>query len=91
MSVPCHGESAMPMLASTSRATPSTSKGWCSAVAQPLGHGLGLADAVDERQQDGELVAAEPGDGVAVAEHRLQARADLAEQLVAVGVAEACR
>ena len=43
--------------------------------AQPLGDELGLADAVDGREQDGELVAAEPGDRVAVAEHRLHARA----------------
>ncbi|WRL63368.1 hypothetical protein U6N30_27080 [Blastococcus brunescens] len=57
-------------------------------LAQPLGHVLGLRDTVDERQQDGELVPAEPGDGVALPQHRLQSRAHLAEQLVAVGVAQ---
>jgi hypothetical protein len=56
---------------------------------QSLRDAPGLADAVHERQQDGELVAAEPGDGVAVAEDRPQARAHLAEQLVPVRVPEA--
>ena len=89
LSVPCHGESAMPMLASTSRATPSTSKGSVQRLAQPLGdRARASATPSTRRQQDGELVAAQPGDGVAVAQHRPQPRADLAEQLVAVGVPE---
>jgi hypothetical protein len=56
---------------------------------QPLRDGLGLGDAVDRRQQDGELVATQAADGVRVAQDRTQPRADLAEQLVPVGVAEA--
>ena len=63
-------------------------EGLVQGLAEPLGDGLRLADAVHERQQDGELVAAEARDGVAVAQDRLQPRGDLAEQLVAVGVAE---
>ena len=58
-------------------------------LAQPLGDGLGLADAVHRRQHDGELVATEAADGVRVAQDGPQPRADLAEQLVPVGVAEA--
>ena len=48
----------------------------------------GLADAVHRGEQDGELVAAEPGDGVPLPQHRPEPRADLAEQLVAVAVAQ---
>ena len=58
-------------------------------LAQPLGHGLDLGHAGHRRQQDGELVTAEATDGVHVAQGRPEPRPHLAQQLVAVGVAEA--
>jgi hypothetical protein len=56
--------------------------------AQPLGPLLGLVQG-DPGQQDGEFVATEPGQQLALAEGREQARTDLAQQLVAGGVPEA--
>nr|WP_255600999.1 hypothetical protein [Blastococcus sp. LR1] len=58
-------------------------------LAQPLRDRLGLRHAVDGRQQDGELVAAEPGHGVAVPQDLGQPWGHLAQQGVAVGVAQA--
>ena len=55
-------------------------------VVQALGDLPGTGD-VRARQEDGELVAAHPGDRVPGAQRRAQPRADLLEQEVAVGVA----
>ncbi len=58
-------------------------------VQDPLGDQLGQrvrADGVDDHH---ELVAAEAPDGVVVAQHRLQPRADLSQDLVAGVMAEA--
>ena len=48
----------------------------------------GVVDRISVGQQDGELVAAEAGDGVAVAKGRLHALRDRLQQLVADVVPE---
>ena len=53
-----------------------------------VGDHLGLRDVAQAAEQHAELVAAEPRRGVAGAQHRVQALADLAQQLVAGVVAE---
>ena len=55
-------------------------------VADALGHVLGITGVLE---QDGELVAAQPGRGVAGADAVAQPRGQLHQQLVARGVAEA--
>ena len=67
---------------------PSTGERLEDQLAQPLGQRLGLVEA-GVGQQDGELVAAEPGQHVARPQRGAQPRADLAEQVVAGVVAEA--
>ena len=57
-------------------------------LAQPRGALLGLVQP-GVGQQDGELVAAQPGEDLAGPQRGLQARADLAQQLVTGVVAEA--
>ena len=52
---------------------------------------LGGAGARDVREQDAELVAAEAGDRVGLAQDAVQARADLAQEEIARLVARACR
>ena len=86
--VPCAGWQAMPMLASTSSVRPSIENGsrrpassWrATTLASPGRRSVG--------QQHAELVAAEAGDGVALAERLLQAVRDLLQQAVARVVAE---
>ncbi len=58
-------------------------------IEEPPGGGHGSVDPRDVGQQQGELVAAEPGDGVLVAHAVTHPLRRLAEQLVAGGVAEA--
>jgi len=48
-------------------------------------------DRADVWEQYGELVAAEPGDRVDLAQDTGQTRPDLTQQLVAVVVARTCR
>ena len=61
-------------------------------LAQGRGHLLGrlhgIGDALDPRQQDRELVAAQPRDGVAAGQGAAQPLRDRLEQQVAVGVAK---
>ena len=54
---------------------------------QPLGDGGGLGRLGNAREQDRELVAAEPRDGVAGTDERLDAAAELGENVVADAVA----
>ncbi len=49
---------------------------------------LGRCDVGDVREQDGELVTAEPGNGVGLVQHRTKPGADLFQQLVTVVVTE---
>ncbi len=53
---------------------------------QAVHEGHDVAEIGDVDEGDGELVAAEPGDQVALAERRLNAGADVAQHLVAAGV-----
>ena len=62
---PVPAATAMPPLASTLIRMPSTSIGSCSAAQQALGPVRGHRRGGQAGQQDGELVAAEPGDQVA--------------------------
>ena len=55
---------------------------------EPLGDAQALRLVGDLVAQDGELVSAEAGDHVAGAQHRAQARPDLAQELVARVVPE---
>jgi hypothetical protein len=55
---------------------------------RPLGHRGGVGVLAHVLEEHGELVAAEPRDGVAAARGAEQARGHLDEQAVAVGVAE---
>ena len=80
-------QTAMPMLAPSSMATPPTSKGLesapCSRVAtSPSAPRLGGGD------QHGELVAAQAGEDVAAAQRAAQAGGDLDEQTVALLVTQ---
>ena len=59
------------------------------ALQDPARHALGLAGVGDVFEQDRELVAAEPGDGVAGPDARLEALAERDQELVADEVAEA--
>src|SRR5690349_24916024 len=54
------------------------------AVAQLADVGVVAREMLD----DGEFIAADPGEGVGFAEEELQPLADLAEEIVACGVAE---
>ena len=78
----------MPMLASTSRITPSTSKGWCRAWRSRSA----TASASPTPSTDGSRTAnSSPprrADRVRLPQDRPQPRAHLAQQLVAVGVPE---
>ena len=79
----------MPMLASTWSGRPSTWNG-CSSAARIRSSacvevGLRIGELAHE---DAELVAAEPRDRVAAAQHRLEPAGELDEQQVAVAVAE---
>jgi hypothetical protein len=66
---------------------PSTTKGLSSASASPLGD-QARAVLTGGRQQDGELVAAEPGDRVVRAQRGSQPRPHLGQQLVTHGMTE---
>src|SRR5882724_9646928 len=58
-------------------------------LVQALGHLAGVAGGVHVLEQDGELVAAQPRDGVGGTQRGLQAAGDLDQQLVAAHVPEA--
>ena len=76
------------MLALVCRLMPPSWNGCSSARADLVGdveRALGVADVGDEQ---GELVAAEAGDGVGAAQHLLEAPAHLDQQAVALVVAE---
>jgi hypothetical protein len=87
-SSPCSGKQAMPSDAPTSSSAPSTRNGRSSAcrIFWPTSAPASASGAVG--QQDRELVAAQPRDGVARAQHAGDPRADELEQLVAAVVAE---
>ena len=78
----------MPTLARTSRVRPWERNG--SSIARPSASATTsrLLDGGADRQQHGELVAADAGHEVGAGHGGLQARADLAQQAVARGVAE---
>ena len=63
-------------------------KGVPEAGQKLLGHGRGAVAGLDTREQDRELVAAEAGHGVDLAQGGLEPLADLDQELVAVVVAE---
>ena len=76
------------MLASISSRIPSSTNGsrrWASRFWATRG---GVAGRLDVREQDAELVAAEAGDRVGVAQGALQPRGDLLQQQVAHVVPE---
>ena len=77
------------MLAVTTMSSPQTVIGSASAPEDPLGEVDRRALAGEVLGDDDELVAAEPGDGVTVADHAAQPVGDLGEHLVAGGVPEA--
>ena len=78
--------SVTPMLPDTSKTTPAAAGGLgggpdgAEVGHDPLGQGDGLVDPAGD--EDGELVAAEPGDQVAVAHGGAQPGRDLHEQVV---------
>ncbi len=86
-SAPCSGATATPTLARTSTSSPSSTMGTASSVSSRWAVRCGGARA-RAGQQDRELVAAEPGDGVDLAHGARQAAADQHEQAVADVVAE---
>ena len=67
--------SAMPIEAATTSSRPSSWNGVAAASQHALGDHGRLAGVADVVEQDGELVAAEPGDGVAGAQRRTPAGA----------------
>ena len=81
VSVPCHGDSTMPMLASTSRITPSTSKGWWSAWRRRSATASASATPSTDGSRTANSSPPRRADGVAVAQDRLQPRAHLASSL----------
>ena len=85
---PWSGNIAMPTLARTSRVRPWKRNGSSIARRERVGDDLGLLDGGAERQQHGELVAADAGHELGAGDAGLQARADLAQQPVAGVVAE---
>ena len=81
--------SAIPIDAPMNSSRPSIRNGSLQAVQDALGDDGRLARVADVVEQERELVAAQPGDGVVRAERTFQAACDRLEQLVAAGVAEA--
>ena len=63
-------------------------EGLADLAQQALAEFLGGAEILDVEDDDGELVAAQPGDGVDLPHRVLQARGGLPDQLVAARVAE---
>ena len=90
-SVPCSGQWAMPMLASSTATTPLSVNGRAERVLQAAGELDRHAAVGHAAQQHGELVAAEAGERVAAAHDLAQADGDLLEQAVAVSRGRACR
>ena len=86
--VPCAGWQAMPMLASTSSVRPSIENGSRRPASSWRATTLASPGRRSGGQQHAELVAAEAGDGVALAERLLEAVRDLLQQAVARVVAE---
>jgi len=78
----------MPMLELTYRSRPSKWNGRLEPFEDPPGHAFGLVGLRDIFEQDGELVAAEPRDGIAGPDARLEALAECHQQLIANLVAE---
>ena len=76
------------MLASRSSRTPCSSNGRRSSARTFSATRSASSSSVDRRQQQAELVAAEAGHRVALAQRQTQAAADLLQQQVAVLVAE---
>ena len=76
------------MLARGKISVPSTTSGWSRLSSSRPSHDLGLC-GVDTLEQDCELVAAQPRDGIGVTHGLLEASRDADEQLVAGRVAEA--
>ena len=84
--VPCSGDIATPMLASTSSVASAAEKLRCSASRRRSATTSASLAVVHGRQQHGELVPAEAGERVPAADHFAEPQRDLAQQLVAVGV-----
>ncbi len=80
---------AMPRLAPTATSVPSRSYALLEGGLDPRRDPLGLADAAHRPEQDPELVGAQPGDRVGGPRRAQQPLADLGEQGVAGGMAEA--
>src|SRR4051812_17433621 len=85
---PCPGQSATPMLASSSTAIPAQRERAPQRVVQPARQLGGRAAVGQVAEHDGELVAAQPSKRVAMAQRPAEALGDDLEQLVAVVVAE---
>ena len=79
------------MLALSSSAAPAEVDRAREREQDPLGDARRAVRLGEVLDQHGELVAAEPRDGVGGAQHAAQAPADLEQHLVAAAVAEACR
>ena len=79
----------MPMLAVVNTSRPPIENGSAQRFLDPERDGVGLRVVVQAVEQDGELVAAEPRDGVAGTQAGLEAARGLDQQLVADQVAEA--
>ena len=73
----------MPTLVVTSISLPATCSGRRKRLDQAVHEGHDVAEIGDVDERDGELVAAQPGDEVALAQRRLNAGADVAQHLVA--------
>ena len=87
-SSPSWGKRLMPMLGLTTTGCPASSTGSAKAARSRPGTGHRSLDTRNVGQQQGELVAAEPGDGVLFPHAGPHPLCRLAKQLVAGGVAE---
>ena len=87
-SSPSPGDIAMPMLAPITTECPSRQKGIADGVQQAPRQERGILGPRHPALHDRELVGIEPRQRVVVAQHRSQALADAAQQLVADAVTE---
>jgi hypothetical protein len=79
----------MPMLALQNTSVPSTAKGGHQVLLDALGHPGGVGGGAQVLEEDGEVVAAQAGQGVPGAQRALEAAGDLDQEVVAGVVAEA--
>ena len=87
-SSPCSGAMAMPALAVTARVRPSILIGRCISTLSSWTISTARSGSVTSDDDQGELVAAEPGHGGPAGDGPEQALGDLAQEAVADGVTE---